>query len=97
VLAQPGGHAGELGRAGEERAQQRVHGAERRAVGHVHGQARGLPAGVAREQLAEQLHVVVVGAKNPLVERLLGRPHRGRRGARKSAAGDSPQFHQRAA
>ena len=69
-------------RARDQRPHQRVDGAEHGAVRHVDRQPGGRPAGAARDELAEQLDVVVIGPEDPLVERLLGRPDRGRRSAR---------------
>jgi hypothetical protein len=63
-----------------------VERAERRAVEDVHGHPDREPGRLARDELAEQLDVVVVDAEDALVERLLRRPHRDARHAREGAA-----------
>ena len=93
VLGHRGGHAGDHGRPRHERARQRVGGAEHRSVRDVEPEPRRGPRGPARDELAEQLHVVVARAEDPLVERLLGGPDRRGRRARQGAVQWSPKLH----
>ena len=95
VLRHPGGHAGEERRPGHERSRQRVDRAEHRSVGHVQPEPGSRPGGAARDKLAEQLHVVVAGSEDPLVERLLGGPHRCGRCPREGSVERSLQLHGR--
>ena len=74
VLGERERHAVGGGRARHQRAHERVPGAERGAVHQVNGHAHARPAATAGGELAEQLHVVVARAEDPLVKRLLGGP-----------------------
>jgi hypothetical protein len=59
----------------------------------MHGQAGGGPARVAGDELAEQLHVVVSGAEQALVERLLSGPNRRSERTGKGAVCCAPKLH----
>jgi hypothetical protein len=79
VLRQASRDAAQYRRPGDERLGLRVDRPEQRAVRHVQRQADRRPLAPARDELAEQLDVVVAGTEDPLVERLLRRPYgRGR-------------------
>jgi hypothetical protein len=93
VLGHSGADAGDHRRAGHQRARQRVDRAEHRPVRDVKPESGGGPGGAARDELSEQLHVVVAGAEHPLVDRLLCGPRR--RGGRpcQRAVEWSPKLH----
>src|SRR5215217_6409000 len=93
VLGHRGCHAGEDGRARHERPRERVQRAEHRAVRHVKPEPGGRPARAARDELAEQLDVVVARAEHALVERLLGGPGRGGPGSGKRSVQWSTKLH----
>ena len=86
VLGEPEQHAARRPRAGQARGEVRVDRAERRAVDDVQREPDREPGRLARDELAEQLDVVVLDAEDLLVERLLGGPHRGAGRAREGAA-----------
>ena len=82
VLEKRDRHAVGGRRTRRQRAHERVSGAEGGPVGQVDRYAHARPAATAGGELSEQLHVVMAGAEDPLVQRLLGRPDGRRGGAR---------------
>ena len=77
-----------VGRRGarEARREVGVEGAEQRAVADVQRGAEAHRGRAARDEAAEQHGIVVADAEDPLVERLLRRPHARRHGAGEGAA-----------
>jgi hypothetical protein len=81
-----------MGGPGRARLESRVRDAENRAIVHMEREADGLPVVAPRDELAQDLDVVVPGVKEALVEGLLERHHH-RRDRTRSAPSQAPLQH----